>query len=331
MGDAVGPAPEPPEPPAAEEDRLPPGAPPPSTVALAHAHSQTSPATAFALPLARDDRARLAASLVAASVAALPVAPARISGARGPRVQVSRVAGDAAALDICVTHHFRAHYGAPELAAGDARVEELGAAASAASADGLAGLSSSSDATGSFPPDPSNFPTDLAHVARSLYRFGDAGSGAPAAPPAAAAAHRDCGGGGGGGGNDCGDCGGPALAPWELAATDVRIGERLAVGGFAEVFLGKFQGTLVAVKVLLNVDAAGRRRFLREVATMASLRHPNLLLFMGFVCRPAPAIVTEFMREFSCVLSRPVEAETILKTNQPTNRPTNHLLPTTAK
>jgi hypothetical protein len=317
MADAGGPAAAEhgPEPPA-----VPPGAPPPSTVALAHAHSQTSPADAFALPLAGADRDRLAASLVAASAAALPVAPARVSGVRGPHVELSRVAGDAAALDVHVTHHFRAHFGAPALGAGagapaHARVEELGAdasedaaAAPSAASSGLAGLSSS-DAASAFPPDPSDFPTDLAHVARSLYRFGESGAEAPAVAPAAGAV----------GAGDCG-CGGPALAPWELDAADVRVGERLAVGGFAEVFLGKYQGTLVAVKVLLNVDAAGRRRFLREVATMASLRHPNLLLFMGFVCRPAPAIVTEFS-EFSCVLGRPVEAENNQPTNQPTNQP----------
>jgi hypothetical protein len=74
---------------------------------------------------------------------------------------------------------------------------------------------------------------------------------------------------------------------------------RPAPRGFVEVFVGQLAGTPVAVKVLLGVDAAGRRRFLREVATMAALRHPNLLLFMGFVCRPAPAIVTEFMHRGS--------------------------------
>lgn len=86
---------------------------------------------------------------------------------------------------------------------------------------------------------------------------------------------------------------------WEIDPAEVVVGERLAVGGFAEVFLGKYQGTLVAVKLLLNVDAAGRRRFLSEVQLLASLRHPNILLFMGYSLHPYLAIITEFMHRGS--------------------------------
>ena len=53
------------------------------------------------------------------------------------------------------------------------------------------------------------------------------------------------------------------------------------------------QGTLVAVKLLLAVDGLARQRFSREVALLAGVRHPNLLLFMGYCTRPYLAIVSE--------------------------------------
>lgn len=36
-------------------------------------------------------------------------------------------------------------------------------------------------------------------------------------------------------------------------------------------------------------------RFVHEVCTLARLRHPNLLLWMGYTLQPEPCIVTEFM------------------------------------
>ena len=71
-----------------------------------------------------------------------------------------------------------------------------------------------------------------------------------------------------------------ALLPYEIDAAQVLVGERLAVGGFAEVFVGRYGGTLVAIKLLLSVDEAGFERFADEVTTLAALRHPNIVLFM---------------------------------------------------
>ena len=47
----------------------------------------------------------------------------------------------------------------------------------------------------------------------------------------------------------------------------------------------------MAVKLLLHVDDPGARRFLSEVALLAGLRHPNVLLFMGFSLAPYLAII----------------------------------------
>ncbi len=53
---------------------------------------------------------------------------------------------------------------------------------------------------------------------------------------------------------------------------------------------------MVAVKVLLSDDAGTRRTMEREVGVLALLRHPNLLLFIGFCAHPRPAILSEFMQ-----------------------------------
>ena len=53
---------------------------------------------------------------------------------------------------------------------------------------------------------------------------------------------------------------------------------------------------MVAVKVLLSDGAATRRAMEREAGVLALLRHPNLLLFIGFCAQPRPAILSEFMQ-----------------------------------
>jgi hypothetical protein len=118
---------------------------------------------------------------------------------------------------------------------------------------------------------------------------------------------------------------------WELDPDKLLIGDRIAVGGCAEVrcalfctrshvlgcqrapaqyihvatissasvcvqlqvFVGKLDGTVVAIKLLLNVDAGVLERFFQEVSILAALRHPNLLLFMGYTRSPALAMVSE--------------------------------------
>ena len=46
--------------------------------------------------------------------------------------------------------------------------------------------------------------------------------------------------------------------------------------------------------------------------------------FFAAAGRPVPPRRSAPDREFSCVLGRPVEAENILETNEPTNQPTTH-------
>jgi serine/threonine protein kinase len=89
-----------------------------------------------------------------------------------------------------------------------------------------------------------------------------------------------------------------AAAEWTIAPDELRLRERVAVGGFAEVFRATWNGTTVAVKQLLERGPDVVERLREEVLTLCRLRHPNLLLFMGW-CADPPLIATEFMRRGS--------------------------------
>ena len=88
------------------------------------------------------------------------------------------------------------------------------------------------------------------------------------------------------------------MGEWEMRPSDLRLLERIAVGGFAEVFRATWKGTMVAVKQLLERGPDVVARLREEALVLARLRHPNLLLFMGWCAEP-PLIATEFMRRGS--------------------------------
>ena len=89
-----------------------------------------------------------------------------------------------------------------------------------------------------------------------------------------------------------------SMGEWEMRPSDLRLLERIAVGGFAEVFRATWKGTMVAVKQLLERGPDVVARLREEALVLARLRHPNLLLFMGWCAEP-PLIATEFMRRGS--------------------------------
>ncbi|XP_030490801.2 probable serine/threonine-protein kinase SIS8 isoform X2 [Cannabis sativa] len=85
---------------------------------------------------------------------------------------------------------------------------------------------------------------------------------------------------------------------WEIQWEDLRIGERIGIGSYGEVYHGDWNGTEVAVKKFLNQDFSGEAllQFRSEVEIMLRLRHPNVVLFMGAVTRsPHFSILTEFL------------------------------------
>ncbi|KAK7301098.1 hypothetical protein RJT34_11958 [Clitoria ternatea] len=92
----------------------------------------------------------------------------------------------------------------------------------------------------------------------------------------------------------------PSLAmDWlEIPWDDLRIKERVGAGSFGTVFRAEWHGSDVAVKVLSVQDFHDDqlKEFLREVAIMKRVRHPNVVLFMGAVTkRPHLSIVTEYL------------------------------------
>ncbi|KAG9459098.1 hypothetical protein H6P81_003606 [Aristolochia fimbriata] len=82
--------------------------------------------------------------------------------------------------------------------------------------------------------------------------------------------------------------------PW----SDLVLKERIGAGSFGTVHRADWHGSEVAVKILMDQDIYAERfkEFLREVAIMKRLRHPNIVLFMGAVTRPPNlSIVTEYL------------------------------------
>ncbi|KAK9723860.1 hypothetical protein RND81_05G030700 [Saponaria officinalis] len=74
--------------------------------------------------------------------------------------------------------------------------------------------------------------------------------------------------------------------------------DRIGAGSFGTVHRAEWDGSEVAVKILMEQDFHPERckEFLREVAIMKRLRHPNIVLFMGAVTEPPNlAIVTEYL------------------------------------
>lgn len=92
----------------------------------------------------------------------------------------------------------------------------------------------------------------------------------------------------------------PQMNPtFEVAPYAVQFGPQIGSGGFGVVHKAKFNGHTVAVKkihghALSNV--ASIAEFKSEVAVLCTLKHPNILAFMGACTKPPNLmIITEFM------------------------------------
>lgn len=92
----------------------------------------------------------------------------------------------------------------------------------------------------------------------------------------------------------------PSMNPeFEVAPYEVQFGPQIGSGGFGVVYKAKFRGETVAVKkihahALSNAASVGE--FQAEVAVLCTLRHPNILRFVGACTKPPNLmIITEFM------------------------------------
>ncbi|KAL8505033.1 hypothetical protein ACS0TY_016294 [Phlomoides rotata] len=86
----------------------------------------------------------------------------------------------------------------------------------------------------------------------------------------------------------------------KICWSDLVIKERIGAGSFGTVHRAEWNGSDVAVKVLMeqdfHADSERFKEFLREVAIMKRFRHPNIVLLMGAVVEaPNLSIVTEYL------------------------------------
>lgn len=92
----------------------------------------------------------------------------------------------------------------------------------------------------------------------------------------------------------------PSMNPeFEIAPYEVQYGPQIGSGGFGVVYKAKFRDKTVAVKKIhahALSNAASVTEFQSEVAVLCTLRHPNILRFVGACTKPPNLmIVTEFM------------------------------------
>lgn len=73
------------------------------------------------------------------------------------------------------------------------------------------------------------------------------------------------------------------LCRWIIDFDDIQLGNQLGIGSYGVVFRGKWKGVDVAVKKFIKQKLDERRmlEFRAEVAFLAELRHPNIVLFIG--------------------------------------------------
>ncbi|KAK9830425.1 hypothetical protein WJX72_011709 [[Myrmecia] bisecta] len=92
---------------------------------------------------------------------------------------------------------------------------------------------------------------------------------------------------------------------WQVNWRDLNIQKVIGEGSFGKVYLAKWRETTVAVKVLtspLGTDDEEEQRnqphpllesLEKEAGIMATMRHPNVVMYLG-VCPSPPSVVTEY-------------------------------------
>ncbi|KAH9329686.1 hypothetical protein KI387_001794, partial [Taxus chinensis] len=88
------------------------------------------------------------------------------------------------------------------------------------------------------------------------------------------------------------------FSEWNINFSELKIGVRVGIGSFGEVFRGIWNGTEVAIKILLEQDLTEENMedFCNEISLLSRLRHPNVILFLGACTKPPHlSMVTEYM------------------------------------
>src|SRR5262245_143852 len=85
----------------------------------------------------------------------------------------------------------------------------------------------------------------------------------------------------------------------EVIAERFEIEQRVGSGGMGEVYraIDRASEEAVAVKLLLNQEAASVARFMREAEVLAELAHPGIVRYVahGVLASGAPYLVMEWL------------------------------------
>ncbi|XP_031422306.1 protein-tyrosine kinase 6-like [Clupea harengus] len=86
---------------------------------------------------------------------------------------------------------------------------------------------------------------------------------------------------------------------WELPKSEFTLEQQLGSGYFADVYRGKWKGTVnVAIKILKNNDMLNHREFQLETQMLKQLRHRHLICLFAISTDSAPFyIITELMEK----------------------------------
>ena len=69
---------------------------------------------------------------------------------------------------------------------------------------------------------------------------------------------------------------------WQVGYSELTIHNRIGAGGFGEVHRAEYRDLIVAVKFLRPLsDQTASQEFEREIQFMQTIRHPNIVLFIG--------------------------------------------------
>ena len=91
---------------------------------------------------------------------------------------------------------------------------------------------------------------------------------------------------------------------WQVNYSELTIHNRIGAGGFGEVYNAQYRDLTVAVKVLHPLsDKAANLEFEREIKFMQTIRHPNIVLFIGARKKDemdkSPFLITEYVHRGS--------------------------------